>query len=121
MAHPLPKAILFDLDDTILAYSGKTDESWQAVCDRFASRLEGVNPEALLKAIKASSAFYWSDPERHRIGRLNMDATRQQIVATALRELGIDDLPLARDMALAYAVEREEGIEPFPWCYRDIT
>lgn len=43
MVNFLPKAILFDMDDTILAYSAKTDESWQVVCDHFAGRLADVN------------------------------------------------------------------------------
>ena len=44
------------MDDTILSYSGKADESCQAVCSQFADRLEQVNLDRLLKAIKASSA-----------------------------------------------------------------
>lgn len=114
MGDFLPKAVLFDLDDTILAYSGKSDESWQAVCSQFADRLEHVDLETVLKTIKVNSASYWSDPERHRTGRLNLDVTRQQIIAVALGELGVDDVSLARDMALAYALQREERIEPFP-------
>ena len=35
MTNQLPKAILFDMDDTILAYSHNTDHSWQVVCSRF--------------------------------------------------------------------------------------
>src|SRR5215469_9820638 len=114
MTNCLPRAILFDMDDTILAYSHNADHSWKAVINSFASKVEDVKPEALLKAIKASAAAYWSDPEKHRLGRLNLDATRQQIVASALRQLDVNDVSLARDMALAYAVEREESISPFP-------
>jgi putative hydrolase of the HAD superfamily len=114
MTNQLPKAILFDMDDTILAYSHNTDHSWQVVCSRFASRIVNVKPEVLVNAIKANAALYWSDPELHRIGRLHLDGARQQIIATALRQLGVDDLSLAHDMALAYAVQREEAIEPFP-------
>ena len=45
MTNQLPKAILFDMDDTILAYSHNTDHSWQMVCSRFASRVgnEGIS------------------------------------------------------------------------------
>ncbi len=114
MTNCLPQAILFDMDDTILAYSHNSDHSWQVVLVSFASRLDGLEPEALLKAIRASATAYWSDPERHRTGRLNLDATRQQIVAAALRQLDINDSSLAHDMALAYAAQREEAIAPFP-------
>lgn len=114
MTNQLPKAILFDMDDTILAYSHNTDHSWQEVCSRFASRVGNLKPEVLVNAIKANAALYWSDPEQHRTGRLHLDVARQQIVATALRQMDIDDSSLANDMALAYAVQREEAIEPFP-------
>ena len=114
MTNQLPKALLFNMDDTILAYSHNTDHSWQVVCSRFTSRIGNIKPEVLVSTIKANAALYWSDPEQHRIGRLNLDGARQQIVATALRQLDVDDLSLAHEMALAYAVQREEAIEPFP-------
>lgn len=116
MSHDqlVTKAILFDMDDTILAYSHNTDHSWQVVCSRFASRVGNLKPEVLVNAIKENAALYWSDPEQHRTGRLNLDVARRQIVAAALRQLDVDDPSLAHDMALAYAVHREESIEPFP-------
>src|SRR5713226_6025679 len=107
MTNQLPKAILFDMDDTILAYSHDTDHSWQAVCNSFADRLGKLKPETLLHAIKASASVYWSDPERHRTGRLHLDLAREQIVTMALRQIDIGDPSLAHDMALAYAVQRE--------------
>src|SRR6266480_3925516 len=113
MTHHFPKAILFDMGDAILAYSHKTDHSWRVVCNRFASRLENIEPEALLGAIKASAALYWSEPERHRKVRLHLDLARQEIVAGALCQLERVDSALAHDIALAYAVQREEAIVPF--------
>ena len=87
MTNQLPKAILFDMDDTILAYSHNTDHSWQMVCSRFASRIGNVKLEILVNAIKANAASYWSDSDQHRTGRLHLDGARQQIVARALRQL----------------------------------
>src|SRR4051794_10515902 len=94
MSYHLPRAILFDMDDTVLAYSHKTDHSWQVVCNSFASRIENIKPEVLLSAIKASAASYWSDPERHRKGRLHLNMARQEIVAVALRQLEREDSAL---------------------------
>jgi hypothetical protein len=39
---------------------------------------------------------------------------RQEIVAGGLRRLGVADLPLAGEVARAYAALREEGVSPFP-------
>ncbi len=114
MTNCLPRAILFDMDDTILAYSNNSDHSWQTIITSFVGRAGNIKPEALHKAVKESAAAYWSDPEKHRLGRLNLDVTRQQIVASALRQLDINDSFLAHDMAIAYAVQREEAIAPFP-------
>src|SRR2546421_1165562 len=114
MTHHFPKAILFDMDDTILAYSHNTDHSWQVICDSFASRIENIKSEVIFSAIKASAVSYWSDPERHRKGRLHLDLARQEIVAEALLQLDREDSALAYDIALAYAVQREEAIVPFP-------
>src|SRR5436309_15959214 len=91
MTNQLPKAILFDMDDTILAYSHNTDHSWQVICNSFASRIENIKPEVIFSAIKASAVSYWSDPERHRKGRLHLDLARQEIVAGALRQLDRED------------------------------
>lgn len=114
MTDHLPKAILFDMDDTILAYSQNSDYSWQVACHTFVSSVENLEPETLLHAIKTSAKRYWSDPERHRIGRLHLDVTRQQIVGAALQEIGRENSLLARNIALAYAAHREATIEPFP-------
>lgn len=114
MVHSFPKAILFDMDDTILAYSQNSEQSWLAVSERFAERYSTHAPESVARAIKASSTEYWRDAERHRTGRLNMDMTRQQIIADTLTGLGIDDQSLALEMALAYAAHREDAITPFP-------
>jgi putative hydrolase of the HAD superfamily len=110
----LPKAILLDLDDTILAFSASADPCWQRVCERFARRIGGITPEELLGTIKKSRARFWEDPERHRWGRLNPDRARREIVAAALLRLNIDAPALAGEIADSYSLEREETIRPFP-------
>lgn len=114
MIGHLPKAILFDMDDTILAYSQDTELSWRMVCEMYAGSVDGIHPETLRKAIRQGAAQYWSDSERHRTGRLQLDVTRQEIVIDVLLQLGIDKPALGREIAMAYSVHREECIQPFP-------
>jgi putative hydrolase of the HAD superfamily len=114
MKDPLPKAILLDLDDTILALSESADPCWQRVCERFAPRIEGLVPERLFAAIKESRIWFWGDPERHRRGRLNLGEARREIVAAALLQLDIDAPALANEIADTYASEREEALQPLP-------
>ena len=46
-----PKAILVDLDDTILALSDTAGPAWRATCARFAARLEGATEQEMVDAI----------------------------------------------------------------------
>lgn len=113
MPDPLPKAILLDLDDTILSY-GSPEACWKRVCGRFDGRLPGRTVEDLFTAIDESRLWYWDDPERHRRGRLDLKQARREIVAGAFRRLGIDEPTLSDEIADRYTVEREEGLQPFP-------
>jgi putative hydrolase of the HAD superfamily len=113
-AQGLPKAILFDMDDTILAYDNVADVVWAVVCNEFAARLDGVQPSALRTAIDQHRAWFWSDPERHRRGRLDLEFARREVVSGAFRRLGVEVPPVAEEIGLAYAKRREDAIEPFP-------
>ncbi len=112
-ADVLPAAIVFDLDDTILAY-GEPEECWRTVCDRFVSRVGVSSVEELLDAINGVREWYWSDLERHRQGRLVLSDARRRIVAMAFSRLGIDAREVAIELADAYAEMREGRAHPFP-------
>ena len=110
----LPKAILFDLDDTILSFDNEADIVWTEVCNEFAPRLDGVRPEALRAAIDEHRAWYWSDPERHQRGRLDLELARREIIGGAFERLGLEIPPVAEEIGLTYAAKRDKAIEPFP-------
>jgi putative hydrolase of the HAD superfamily len=110
----LPKAILLDLDDTILALSASADPCWHNVCERFAPGIDGLASEKLFAAIKARRIWFWGDPERHRKGRLNLRRARREIVAAALARLGVNAPALANEIADTYALEREAALQPLP-------
>jgi putative hydrolase of the HAD superfamily len=114
MASGLPRAIFFDLDDTILALSDSAEPCWRVVLERFAPFLEGLASDGVLQAINRERRWYWSDPERHRWGRLHLNAARTTIVERALRALGIEAPVLARDIAVAFPSERERQLAPIP-------
>ncbi len=109
-----PKAILFDLDDTIIAFDAVAAPAWRSVCAAYAPRAAGLAPEALLAAIDTARTAYWADAERHRRGRLNLAAARRELVGQALEALGIGRPDLAAEIADAYSVEREALIDLLP-------
>ena len=110
----LPKAVLLDLDDTILSFDAGAEGCWREICARYAPRLDRCEPAGLLAAIHESRAWFWSDPERHRRGRLNLEAARYEIVTAALLQLGVDAPALADEIARSYAAARDASIQPFP-------
>ena len=41
----LPKGILFDLDDTIIAYTPVAEPTWRKVCNEFTLNNNGLDPK----------------------------------------------------------------------------
>ena len=101
----LPRAILFDLDDTILAAFGQADGQWQRVVADFAEHLDPHPPEAVIAAIQAYSKYLWADEARHKTWRHQIGEARRHIVASAFAELaaGHGQAPLSRELCDAIA------------------
>jgi putative hydrolase of the HAD superfamily len=111
---PLPRAILFDMDDTILDDSGAIEACWRTACCLGETHEARVAAEELYTSIRRYADWYWGDPLRHRAGRLDMRAARRDIVAGALRGLDVDAPQLAAAIADAYGAAREEAVAPLP-------
>ena len=110
----LPKAILFDLDDTLLRYGIAPEEAWREACRIAAEETKTFKTEELLSLINEVREWYWSDPERHRTGRLNLHGARIAIVRMALERLSRDDEKIAVAVATTYSNLREESLGLFP-------
>ena len=100
-------AIFFDLDDTLVEDNGPAVEAcWLDACAEAAEL-----PQAELRqAIREISAWYWSDPDRHRIGRSDLLAATVEVVGRALAQLGAPDDELARRLAVRYRALRDERL-----------
>lgn len=109
----LPKGILFDLDDTILAYSEISEPIWIHVCNKYSSENDKLKPELLYATIKEISRWYWSDPERHRVGRSDLNRARRQILEMVFEKLDVNDIPLAHKIGETFQRRRDEEIYPF--------
>jgi putative hydrolase of the HAD superfamily len=114
----LPKAILFDLDDTLISAYNRPDLAWHAIAGEFASDLHPCVPADVAVAINLSADMFWADAEQHRTGRLQLIDARTTIVANAFRTLtslghttpGPD---VTRRMAARYNAYREEQMHLF--------
>ncbi len=114
MDNRLPSAILFDMDDTILDDTSGGPACWEEVCNHHHSQLAGVMPKQLCDSILNQAKWYWSDVERHRVGRLNLTQARRDIVISALQKYGFDNSDTAYSIADLYTARREQLIQPFP-------
>ena len=110
-----PKAILFDLDDTLISFDGVSREAWDECCQDFVLRHRpAFSKEELLHAVQEAGRWYWSDPERHRVGRADLPAARREAAALALKPLGVTDLDLVHGLADRYTARHDELIHPYP-------
>jgi putative hydrolase of the HAD superfamily len=107
-----PRAVFLDLDDTILDDSGNVSHCWREACFAHRSELGALDPGALHEAIESTRDWYWADPERHRVGRLDLDTARREIVRMSLAEMGVDAPALAEKIAKRYGSQRDLGILP---------
>ena len=76
--------------------------------------LDGIDPEVLLAAIERKRAWFWSDAERHRAGRLDLIAAHREVARLAFDEVGLERSPAADRIATSYYARRNAAITPFP-------
>jgi len=115
----LPRAILFDLDDTILVAFGPAQSQWRRTIAAFAGRLGALEASAVALAIQSASTELWADPSRHKYWRHRIDEARRRIVANAFTELAASGHPVPPQgvgdaLADAYNALHDEELAMFP-------
>ena len=115
----LPRAILFDLDDTILVAFGPAQSQWQRTIAAFAGRLGPIEAQAVAGAIQAASTELWADPSRHKYWRHRIGDARRKIVVDAFAVLAAEGHPVPAQMvgdalADAYNALHDEELAMFP-------
>jgi putative hydrolase of the HAD superfamily len=109
---PLPTAILFDLDDTIISF-GDRRLLFRVLAEEFAAEIAPVDPPELAEALNARSDWFWGDQDRHRHWRFRLQAGRTELVRHALADLGLPER-LAAPIGERFHRYREERVEFFP-------
>jgi hypothetical protein len=115
----LPRAILFDLDDTILVAFGPAQSQWQRTIAALAHQLGPIEATVIAAAIEAASTELWADAAQHKYWRHRTGAARRRIVATAFAALAVagHPCPLRRSvthLADAYNALHDEELSLFP-------
>jgi putative hydrolase of the HAD superfamily len=111
-----PRAVLLDLDDTILNSTGHAARCWREACAHCRAALLacGVPEVSFLASIYHTQAWFWADPERRRRGRRDLRSADLQIVHRALAQLGKDQDALASRIADEYGAARHAHVAPHP-------
>jgi putative hydrolase of the HAD superfamily len=104
------RAMLLDLDDTLLDYSGGVDQCWEGAC---ATAAPDVALAPLVAALALSRRTFWKDPEHNRRERVHMVRAWTQIASRALEDCG-GDPRLGAAIAEAFAASRRSVMALFP-------
>ena len=110
----LPRGILFDLDDTILAFDSVADLVWTEVCRTYYRDCELSDYKELFNSIIETRKWFWSDSKRNKKARQNLQETRREIVNFALEHIGIKNLLLSQKIADSYTDQRDNFISFLP-------
>lgn len=106
-----PDVILFDLDDTLISFDGVSDIAWDKCCGDFVETYgTPFSKEDLLKVLQVKRKWYWSDPQRHKIGRENIKQARRDIVSLTLTDLDMKKPDLINKLADTYSYYQNELI-----------
>jgi putative hydrolase of the HAD superfamily len=109
------RAVLFDLDDTLIFAYSNPAPAWRAVVAEFADRLGHHDASAVGQAVADSTQTFLSDDDNRRLWRLQAVATRRAVVRDALDAAGFTGLDaVAGEIADRYADYREENMYLYP-------
>jgi putative hydrolase of the HAD superfamily len=113
----LPRAMLIDMDDTILSAYGRPDIAWNNIAKEFADELAPLSAQQVAAAIVDSGRKFWAAADAG--WRLKLAEARHEVVRggfAALAASGSTALPtdLAIRLADRFTAYREEEMFVFP-------
>jgi putative hydrolase of the HAD superfamily len=113
----LPRAILFDLDDTLIRAYAQPEEAWGRLLHVFAAHLDAHDAEAIARirtAIMEESRAFWNDQKEAAKWRLNIPEARRRATRAGLRRIGLADDDLADRIADAFTEMRKAEYRLYP-------
>jgi putative hydrolase of the HAD superfamily len=113
----LPRAMLIDMDDTILSAYGRPEIAWNKVAAEFAGEFGLITPQQVAAAVLNSARTFWGKAGAE--WRLRLEEARHIVVSNGFAALASDGharLPqdLASRLANRFSAFREEEMFVFP-------
>jgi putative hydrolase of the HAD superfamily len=113
----LPRAVLFDLDDTLIRAYAQPEEAWRRLLHVFAVELDAHDLPAIDRVratIMEESRAFWNDQAAAAKWRLNIPAARRLAARAALTRLGRPDDDLADRIADGFTELRRSEYRLYP-------
>jgi len=114
---PLPRAILFDLDDTLIRAYARPDDAWHRLLSMFAAHLDAHDEPSIERvriAVMEEARTFWSDAAAAAKWRMDIPLARRLSVRQGLARLGIADEALADRIADAFTEMRRNEYRLYP-------
>ena len=113
----LPRAMLIDMDDTILSAYGRPEIAWNKIAAEFAGELAPHSPQQVAAAVLESGRRFWATAEA--AWRLKLAEARQLVVKDGFASLAAAGRPalpdeLAVRLADRLTAYRDEEMFMFP-------
>jgi putative hydrolase of the HAD superfamily len=112
----LPRAMLIDMDDTILSAYGRPEIAWNNVTAEFAHEFAPLLPQQVAAAILDSARKFWGAAGAE--WRLKLEEARHEVVRGGFAALAAAGQPLPNELAVRLAdrftAYREEEMFVFP-------
>jgi len=104
-----PELILFDLDDTLMAFDLVTEPAWDKAIEIFIHEHNvDIEKNILLEKIHKTKIWYWDDPERHKAGRKNIVQARREVVKLSLKDYSNFKFNVLEELADNYSKIHEQ-------------
>lgn len=114
----LPRAILFDLDDTLIRAYAQPEDAWRRLLHVFSAHLDIHDDAAALEkvriAIMEEARAFWNDQAAAAQWRLKIPEARRISVRQGLKRLGRPDDALADRIADAFTEMRRQEYRLYP-------
>jgi putative hydrolase of the HAD superfamily len=119
----LPRAMLIDMDETILSAYGRPELAWTIVATEFAGELGPLSPQQVAAAISTFARSFWETAEP--VWRMKLDEARRRTVKGGFAALAArTKIALPDDLAIRIAdrftAYRDEQMFVFPGAHEAI-
>jgi putative hydrolase of the HAD superfamily len=114
----LPRAMLIDLDETILSAYGRPEIAWNNVAAEFAGEFAPLSPQQVAAAIVDSGRMFWASADagwRLKLGEARHVVVRDGFAALAAAGWSALPMDLATRLADRFTAYREEEMFVFPF------